>query len=133
MLIVSRIAFECAYAYNCERFGMLYTFLGGEADTWAHLPATSGGAHMRCFKQQHLALVALFVHACWRVRAEPHLDPEIASLQQMLFMHWQMPLISVLHIALSSDDEWFDVFGPNDTPRATPWLQVVQPPGYTLA
>lgn len=55
-------------AFICERFSMLYMFLGGAAHTWANLPAAHTGDHMRCFMDLYPVVVAAFVHACWRVR-----------------------------------------------------------------
>ena len=74
------MVFECpSYASVRERFAVLFTILGGDAHTWASLPAMPDSDTMRRFMHQNPGLVAAFVHTCWRLRAEPDIDPEVLS------------------------------------------------------
>lgn len=66
--------------------------------------------------QQHPALVAAFVHACWRARAEPELDLEFV-LSSADIVHAMAEAVNdySAHASISSDDAWFDVFRSDDT------------------
>ena len=112
------MVFECPhYAAIREHFSMLYTFLDGEAQTWSHLSVTPDSDAMRCFIHQNPVLVAAFVHACWRVRAEPDLDPAVV-LTSADICHAVSEAVEFYSAcsSLPTEDEWFDTAELDDTP-----------------
>ena len=109
------MVFECPfYAPVRERFDMLFNFLGGDAQTWASLPAVPDGDAMRQFMHQNPVLVAAFVHTCWRMRAAPDVDPEIIlSSPDVLHAIAEATEFYSLSSSIVSEDEWHDII---DTP-----------------
>lgn len=101
---------ECAYyAYFPERFSMLHTFLGGGSNTWANLPATPDGEHIKGFMQRNFALLATFgMHVGVCVRNLIWILSDIVHLQQTLLMRWQKTIdydSARAHSSFISDNE----------------------------
>ena len=100
--------FECPfYAPVRERFACLFEAFGGVAQHWVSITTcTPDSGQMAAFMDQHPALVAAFVHACYLLRCHPDSDPELILSSSALVHAME---VSEEFFSVSGSDEFYSV------------------------